>query len=245
VEHIIELEPGLAVANFALYDPSASLAITVTGASGKEIVLDAVKNGLVVVDDPATLIHMGYGFENPKPGPWIIRLEATERTPPEGADFALAANLIGGAVLTANAAPLLPKAGETVVVSASLSLNGDPLAVESAVGIVRSEDGTIQPLSITINGNRIEGAWQPAQPGIHAIDLLVAALHPDGSGAAIERTAYLTVEVQPGPEAGWGSLALLRTLLIVGLSLLVILILVVFLRMGYRRISRSAHDKEG
>jgi pimeloyl-ACP methyl ester carboxylesterase len=244
VEHFIELEPGLAVANFALYDPSASLAVTVTGASGKEIVLDAVKNGLLVVDDPATLVNMGYGFENPKPGPWIIRLEATENTPPEGADFALTANLIGGAVLTGNATPLLPKAGETVNVSANLALNGDPLAVEAAVGIVRSEDGTIQPLSVTINGNLIQGAWQPSQPGIHAIDLLVAAKHPNGSGAVVERTAYLTVEVQPGTEAGWGSLSPLRTSLLVGVSVLILLILVVIFRMAYRRVSRSAHKKE-
>lgn len=244
LEQFIELEPGLAVANFALYDPSQSLAVTVIGASGKEIVLSPDTHGLMVVDDPATLVTMGYGFANPKPGPWVIQLAATERTPSDGADFALTANLIGGATLNASAAPLLPRTGETVQVSASLELNGKPLAVEQAFGIIHLEDGTTEQLSVTINGNRLEGEWQPSQPGIHAIDLLVAAIHPDGTGAAVERTAYLTVQVQPGPEAGWGELASLRTFLIGGLSLLALFILVGLLFAAYRWISRSPHKRK-
>jgi len=45
----------VAVASFALYDPTRSLTVTVRGASGNVIALDAARNGLIEVDDPATL----------------------------------------------------------------------------------------------------------------------------------------------------------------------------------------------
>ena len=61
----------VAVASFALFDPSRSLEVTVRGASGRTIELSAQANGLIRVDDPSSLLTLGYGFDKPRPGPWL------------------------------------------------------------------------------------------------------------------------------------------------------------------------------
>jgi len=111
VELTIPIDPGITVATFALYDTTRTLQVSVTGASGKTIELDTEKNGLVVVDDPEALFYLGYGFADPKPGPWRVRLVSTPSTPTGGADFALTARFVGGTQLTAQVDPLLPPPG--------------------------------------------------------------------------------------------------------------------------------------
>lgn len=63
----INIDPNVTVASFALFDPTRSVAVSVTGASGKEMPLDAEKNGFIQVNDPASMFYLGYGFPNPKP----------------------------------------------------------------------------------------------------------------------------------------------------------------------------------
>jgi hypothetical protein len=63
---------NVAVASFALFDPTRSVTVTVRGATGNVIVLDPTRNGLIIVKDPETLVYLGYGFNNPRPGPWQV-----------------------------------------------------------------------------------------------------------------------------------------------------------------------------
>jgi hypothetical protein len=191
----IEIEPGLKVASFALFDPSRSLQVKVQGASGNEIVLDPVKNGLIVVDDPATLVHLGYGFKDPKPGKWVVTLLATDKTPAEGADFALTAQFSGGAELQAGTDVLLPQVGDSVTIKAQLTLAGQFLDIEQAVALVRSPSGKQETITLSAKDNVVESIWTPMEPGLHAIDLQVVGKSIDG--APIERAAFLVVEAQP------------------------------------------------
>ena len=107
-EVVVNIEENAAVASFALYDPTRSLTVTVRGASGKVINLSAEKHGLRIIQDPSTLLYMGYGFDRPKPGQWRVTVQATEKTPSEGARFAIMAKLQGGARLNASTTVLLP-----------------------------------------------------------------------------------------------------------------------------------------
>lgn len=80
----INIDPGVTVATFALYDTSRSLTTTVTGASGNTLVLDAAVNGEIRVTDPDSLVYLGYGFVQPKAGQWIVSLQTTAETPAIG-----------------------------------------------------------------------------------------------------------------------------------------------------------------
>jgi hypothetical protein len=195
---VISIEPGLSVANFALFDPSRSLNVAVRGASGNEITLDPVKNGLIVVDDPETMVQLGYGFENPKPGAWQVILQASEETPPSGADFALTAHFVGGATLEAATSALLPQINEPVQLTANLALNGQPLTIDQAQALIRSPQGEAEMILLTVQGSQAVGTWSPSQPGLYGIDLQIVGKAPDGS--TIERAAFLTVEAQPSQD---------------------------------------------
>ncbi|CAG0991425.1 partial Lipase EstA, partial [Anaerolineae bacterium] len=186
------------VANFALFDPTRSLTITVRGATGNVIALDPTRNGLVVVKDPATLVYLGYGFTNPRPGPWQVTLAATNETPSSGADYALTAQLKGGAVLKAHSNTLLPKHDETVQLSARLELAGQALSIRDAHARVRSPDGATKTIVLTSAGNEWKTDWKPGVTGLHGIDVVVNGNAPDGT--IIERSAFLSVDVQPTPE---------------------------------------------
>jgi len=108
-ELVINIEPGVSVASFALFDDTHSLDVRVLGASGKEITLGP--DNLVKVEDPTALFYLGYGFNNPKPGAWKVTLLPTASTPAGGADYALTASFEGGAVLNASTGSLLPQVG--------------------------------------------------------------------------------------------------------------------------------------
>ena len=218
----INIEAGVGVATFALYDASRSLEVTVIGASGNAIELDPVANGVQVIDDPATLVNLGYGFNNPLPGAWHVILNATERTPAAGAEFALTAKFIGGSVLQAGMDKTLPQVGEAVALSARLTLNGAPLAIQSAEALVRAPDGGTETVALAASGDAFTASWAPPAPGLYAIDLHVTATSPDG--IPVERTAFLTIEAQPDSSPSsdkpslWamGSIALVGILVIVG-----------------------------
>jgi pimeloyl-ACP methyl ester carboxylesterase len=205
-ELTISIEAGLTVANFALFDPSQSLNVIVHGASGNEIQLDAAKNGLIVVDNPETLVQLGYGFTNPKPGAWKVLLQATEKTPSSGADFALTAHFIGGAILEGATSALLPLINDPVQLTARLNLAGQPLPIQSAEALIRYPAGNQETIQLIIQDNQAQAEWKPVEPGLYGIDLQVTGTTPDGS--VIERTSFLTVEAQPSQDQTRTSLRL-------------------------------------
>jgi pimeloyl-ACP methyl ester carboxylesterase len=196
--YVINIEPGVSVASFALFDPTRSLTVSVQGASGNLIALDPRDNGLVVVDDPASMLHLGYGFENPRPGAWVVSLHATDLTPPEGASLALTAHLQGGAALAAQADPLLPELDRDVTISAALQLADAPIAISQAQALIRGPDGSLERIELPPAGGRAAASWRPGAAGTYAIDVFAAGSGPDGT--PIERTAFLAVEAQPPPD---------------------------------------------
>ena len=205
----------VAVASFALFDPSRSLNLTVRGASGNVIELSPDANGLIQVDDPATMVHLGYGFQNPKPGPWKVTLAATAKTPGNGADFALSARVIGGAVLRANASQLLPAMNQPITFTGALELPGKTLTNTTIKAVIRKPDGKEEEL--VLNSGKAD--WMPTETGVHGVDIIAQAAAPDGS--PIERTTFLSVEVQPAAEKGRRNL----NLLMAAASALVVLVL--------------------
>lgn len=219
--YTIQIEAGVVVANFALLDVTRSLSVTVVGASGNQIALDPQTNGLIVVDDPATMVYLGYGFENPRPGPWQIMLLSTAATPAGGADYALTAHLAGGAELAASAAPLLPELGQAVQLAGTLTLGGADLPINQAEARITGPEGQAETVALAVTGSRFAGEWSPASPGLYQLDLIVTAQTPDGT--PIERMAFLAVEAQPrqNPMRTGLALAAIAGALLCGLLLLV------------------------
>ena len=223
-EMTIPIDPGIGVASFALYDTTRSLRVSVTGASGNSIELSAEKNGLVIVQDPEALIYLGYGFQNPKPGVWRVRLESSDATPAEGADFALTARFVGGAQLAANVSTLLPAMGEPVLLTASLRLAGKDLALHDALATLRKPDGTSEDIALKISASQAQVTVRPSLAGLYGVDIAARGTAPDG--ALIERTAFLAFEAQPEVTPGvplvvWAG-ALIVVVLVVGLAVVVI-----------------------
>ncbi len=233
-ELTIQIDAGVSVASFALFDPTHSLTVTVSGASGNTIQLNPAANGLVVVDDPSSLVYLGYGFNNPKPGQWKVLLAPTAKTPPTGADFALTARFEGGAQLVAASSVLLPQVNETVQLSAELSLNGQALALEDVQATIRAPDGSVEKLALEGSATQPLADWKPEMPGLYGIDILVHAQSPDGS--PLERSAYLAVEAQPAQNL---SKARLTLAVIAGLLVFFIVLLFAGFALLVRRLRRS------
>ncbi len=190
----INIEPNITVASFALYDASRSVTTVVRGASGNVIELNPQTNGFVRVDDPSSLFYLGYGFQNPRPGQWKVTVQATDSTPATGTDFAILVYFVGGAKLQAVSNTLVPQLNEKVNLTANVSLNGQALQITKAQAVIKKLDGTMETLNFP-EGQNISGTWTPREPGTYAVDIVVAALAPDGS--SIERTDFLAIEVQP------------------------------------------------
>jgi pimeloyl-ACP methyl ester carboxylesterase len=218
-EVVIQIDEGVTVASFALYDTSRSLQVEVRGASGNIIELTAENNGLVFIGDPASLFYLGYGFENPRPGAWQVSLFTTPFTPPGGAAYALTAYMIGGVELDANALPLLPRVDEIVTLEAALTLNGNPLPIQSAQASVQTPAGEVLTLELALEEGLARATWQPDGEGLYGIDLLAEAALPDG--AIIERTAFLSIQAQPeSPPTRTSLLAALFVLLLIFLGMI-------------------------
>lgn len=218
-EITINVEPDIAVASFALYDASRSVATVVRGANGNIIQLDPLTNGFIQIDDPSSLFYLGYGFRNPRPGPWRITVQATGSTPASGTDFAVSVYFVGGAKLETSSATLVPQLNDDVELTADVTLNGQSLEITGAQAVIRHPDGEVETLDFPA-GRNVAVVWTPREAGTHAVDIVVTALAPDGS--TIERTDFLALEVQP--NLGTGQITLNLILLIVGVLLVLGLI---------------------
>jgi len=230
-ELTINIESNIAVAAFALYDASRSVETVVRGASGNVIELDPQTNGFIRIDDPSSLLYLGYGFQNPRPGPWKITVQATESTPANGTDFAVSVYFVGGARLEATSTTLVPKLNEDVTFNANVSLAGQPLQITKAQAVIKSPDGKVETIDFP-QGQNVSAAWTPRDAGTHAVDVVVTALSPDGT--SIERTDFLAIEVQPGFTTGQVTLNLILLIALV----VVILGVIVF---GFIRLFRRSH----
>lgn len=228
-EVVVNLDQ-LTVASFALYDTTRTLAVTVHGASGNVINLTPDANGLIRVNDPAALFTLGYGFDNPKPGAWKIVLQATPQTPGKGADYALAAKVVGGVALRAQADRMVAKPDQPITLLASMELAGRPLAGALIQARIRRPDGGAEEVNFTDSGNEKRAVWIPKEPGIHAVDVIARGSTPDG--LQIERSDFLAFEIQPGPARGQWSLALLT---VAGITLITVIIFWIMNRRGARR----------
>jgi pimeloyl-ACP methyl ester carboxylesterase len=232
----INVEPNITVASFALYDASRSVTTVIRGASGNIIELDPQANGFIRIDDPSSLLYLGYGFQNPRPGPWNITVQATETTPSSGTDFAISVYFVGGATLETSSGTLVPQVGDDVEFVANVLLNGQALEISSAQAIIKDPDGEIETIDFPA-GRNVSVIWTPDETGTHALDIVVTALAPDGS--SIERTDFLAIEVQP--SIGRGQITLNLILVIVGIVLAVGVILFLLIRV-IARIARKARN---
>jgi pimeloyl-ACP methyl ester carboxylesterase len=211
----INIEANLAVASFALYDPTRSTTVSVRGASGNVIELDPQTNGFIRLEDPSSMLYLGYGFSNPRPGPWKVTVLATDSTPASGADFAISVYFVGGAILQTSSSTLIPQLGEPVQFTASLSLAGEPLEISQGQILIRHPDGKVETLSVQ-PGAQVSASWRPRNPGVYGVDIEVTGASPDGF--AVERTGFLALEVQPNPSQGqitFNLLALIGAVLVV------------------------------
>lgn len=205
---------AVTVASFALFDPSVSLDVRVTGASGAVIPLTTAVHGLIRVTEPASLVHLGYGFASPRPGTWIVDVLPGASTPPSGAPFSLMANVVGGSALSASADRSLPTVAELVTITASLE---DVDVVSRLVAVVTRPDGVTATVELqpdgeetggapagapatstggTANAVRWSGGWRPEVQGPHGIDVVLTGLTSEGH--RVERTVPLFVDVQAG-----------------------------------------------
>ena len=192
---VINIDPNVTVANFALFDTTRSLTISVTGASGQQLVLDPVENGVIRVDDPSTMIYLGYGFKQPRPGRWVVKLQTSATTPASGADFAIAAQFNGGALLETAQDITVPRVNETVTITGRLTADGAGVRLSGASAIVRQPDGSVETLDMTVNGNQAELKISPRLSGIYGVEVNVLANSADGN--VIDRAAFLTFDAQP------------------------------------------------
>jgi hypothetical protein len=221
-ELTINIEPDIRVASFALYDPTRSTAVSVKGASGKVIELDPQTNGFIRIEDPSSMLYLGYGFENPKPGPWKVTVLATDTTPAGGADFAISVYFVGGAALQVESGILIPRVGEEVNLTANLTLAGQPVEIRQGQAIIRHPDGTMESLDLA-PGIKTSVQWKPASPGVYGIDMVIAGQGPDGT--SIERTGFLAIEAQANPSKA----TITTNLAGLVISVLLVAALVVFL----------------
>ncbi len=219
-ELTINIDPGLSVASFALYDASRSVTTIVRGANGNVIELNPETNGFIQIDDPASLFYLGYGFANPRPGPWKITVQATASTPASGTDFAISVYFVGGAKLEATSNTLVPQINEQVEFRANLTLNGQPLEIKAAQAVIKDADGKNETLNFPA-GQNISTIWTPKKAGTYAVDIVVIGLAPDNT--SVERTDFLAIEVQPNPGKGLITFNLIAVIVVVVLVLFLVL----------------------
>lgn len=213
---VIPIDSGVTVASFALYDTTRSLDVTVHGASGNEIALSPEANGLVVIQDPASMIYLGYGFANPKPGAWRVTLTATEATPGGGADFALAAHFVGGVRAEASVTPILPRVGEPINIRAGLASSPSEASLLEASASIRRPDGVLETIPLSLVGSQANGDWEAEKPGVYGIDVTLIGRNADGEN--LERTIFLAIEAQPtqgllGRASSWIALSIILLLI--------------------------------
>ncbi|HEY5729831.1 MAG TPA: hypothetical protein VIS72_07245 [Anaerolineales bacterium] len=235
-ELTIKIDSGLTVASFALFDASRSVTTIVRGASGNIIELSPEVNGFIQLDDLSSLFYLGYGFQNPKPGPWKITLQATDKTPSNGTDFAISVYFMGGAELETVSSTLIPKINEQVRLEANLSLGGQALEIIQAQAIIIDSDGSVETMEFPA-GRNISTTWNPSKAGTYAVDIVVTGIAPDGS--TIERTDFLAIEVQPDPTKGQITLNLV---VVIGVVLLALFLILFFIFRGMQSAFRKVRS---
>jgi LPXTG-motif cell wall-anchored protein len=141
------------------------------------------------------MIYLGYGFGQPRPGRWVVTLQTTSSTPASGADFAIAAQFNGGALLQITSNSTVPELNETVTITGTLTADGAAVPLTSASAILRRPDGSMETLEMTVDGNRAELKIAPTLSGIYGVEVNVLANSADGH--VIDRAAFLTFEAQP------------------------------------------------
>lgn len=191
-ERVIHIDRDVAVASFGIYDPSRSLTVTVRGASGNVITLDADANGLTVVDDPDALFYLGYGFENPRPGPWRVTVQPTLRTPPLGTTYAIVVQYEGGATIQAALNSHLVGINSDIVLSATLSLGDDSLPIDAASISLTHPDGSSTAIPVADFSGGLQATWQVTEPGIYGIDVHLRSELDEG--IVVERSTYLAIQ---------------------------------------------------
>lgn len=229
-EVTINIDPNVSLANFSLYDSSKSLDIEVRGASGNVIQLDPTKNGVLKITDPATMLYLGYGFKQPKPGKWVVTLKTTAETPLQGADYSIIARFTGGATLTASSSVSIPELGQPVTIMARLQADGASLTIDSAQALIHRPDGAQETLRLSLSGDAYSAEYKPAQSGLYSAEVMLTGKNADGF--TIDRAAYLTFEVQPGS-------AEVQTSRFIALLGAVVLVLVIILVSRLRRRKRA------
>ncbi len=194
-DHIIDIDGNVAVASFGLYDPSRTLTVTVRGANGNVITLDPDTNGLTIVDDPASLLYLGYGFENPKPGPWRVTVQTSAKTPPLGVDYAIMVQYVGGASIDAQLSSHIPAIGERVDMTATLTLGDVPISMDETTVVIHTPDGGSEliPVADLAENGGIVASYLPEEAGVYGIDVNTRSFLPDGS--VVQRSAFLAFEV--------------------------------------------------
>ena len=197
------------------------------------IELNPDTNGFIKVDDPSAMFYLGYGFKNPKPGPWKITVQATSTTPSNGTDFAITVYFVGGAKLSATSNTLIPQINQKVELNASLFLNNQALQIKEAQAVIKDADGKTETLNFP-TGQDISASWTPKKPGTYAVDVIVTGIAPDGSD--VERTDFLAIEVQPNPGKGQVTFNLVAVFAVV---LLVLFLILRFIFRGTRKFVRS------
>jgi hypothetical protein len=182
------------------------------------------------------MIYLGYGFSNPKPGLWKVSVLASNTTPASGADFAVSVYFVGGAMLSAQSSTLIPKLGEPVQLSADVSLDGQLLEIKQAQAVIRDPNGVVELVDFG-PGTNISASWTPKVPGAHGVDIVVTGAASDG--APIERSAFLSVDVQPNPsklQITW-NLILVVGLVVLLLGLIVFAFILFIRRIAHRKVN--------
>jgi hypothetical protein len=156
------------------------------------------QNGELKITDPATMLYLGYGFKQPKPGKWVVILKTTAETPTQGANYALNARFTGGATLTASSSVTVPELGQPVTILARLQLDGANLTIDSAQALIRKPDGTQETLTLSLIGDAYSAEYKPQQSGLHSVEVMLTG--KSANGFSVDRAAYLTFEVQPGSD---------------------------------------------
>ncbi|MBN1453427.1 MAG: hypothetical protein JW963_20595 [Anaerolineales bacterium] len=226
----ISIDPNVTVAGFAMYDTSRSLDVRVTGASGNEITLDPVANGLIRVEDPSIMVYLGYGFKSPKPGKWVVTLLTTGLTPAEGAYYALSARFEGGATLTTTSNLTTPRLNQPVEIATELTSDGLPVSLDSAQAVLHHPGAAAEILAMSVESNKAVLEIVPNEVGIYGVEIIANATTSEG--IAVDRGTFLTFEVQPTDQR------ILQTRLILAVAL-VLFITVIILILRARKLKRT------
>jgi hypothetical protein len=102
--------------------------------------------------------------------------------------------------------------------------------------VIRAPNGGVETLDFA-PGTQISTLWTPKISGTHGVDIVVTGVASDG--APVERTAFLSVEVQPNPGKlqVTGNLVLVIGLVALVLGLVVFAVILVIRKIAHRKVA--------